>query len=100
MSGLEDISTLAEFTPSFMWLLRDFYYDLEDKGVRVSAGQSHRKHLLMGLLAPGVVTPTANSNATTFRMTSAVPDVIRKVVAHRLYGTRPPPKALARRCCH
>ncbi|GIL52651.1 hypothetical protein Vafri_8448 [Volvox africanus] len=35
--GLEDISALSEFTPSFMWLLRDFYYDLEDKGVKQSA---------------------------------------------------------------
>lgn len=33
--GLEDVSVLSEFTPSFMWLLRDFFYDLQDKGVRV-----------------------------------------------------------------
>ncbi len=36
----EDPSSLAEFTPSFMWLLRDFYYDLtDDKGVKVGPGR-------------------------------------------------------------
>ncbi|KAG2501543.1 hypothetical protein HYH03_000050 [Edaphochlamys debaryana] len=43
---LEDVSALAEFTPSFMWLLRDFYYDLEADGVR----QSPRDYLETALM--------------------------------------------------
>jgi len=27
--GVEDPSELGSFTPTFLWLLRDFYFDLE-----------------------------------------------------------------------
>ncbi len=40
---LEEVSALSEFTPSFMWLLRDFYYDLEgEHGVKVGDGAARR----------------------------------------------------------
>ncbi|PNW72241.1 hypothetical protein CHLRE_16g676200v5 [Chlamydomonas reinhardtii] len=49
---LEEVSALSEFTPSFMWLLRDFYYDLEgEHGVK----QSPRDYLETALM------PTAGS---------------------------------------
>lgn len=35
--GMEDQRELGEFTPSFLWLLRDFYFDLEEDGRKVSA---------------------------------------------------------------
>ncbi len=31
----EDERELGELSPSFMWLLRDFYFELEDEGRRV-----------------------------------------------------------------
>jgi hypothetical protein len=31
----EDERELGEFTPSFLWLLRDFYFDLEEDGRKV-----------------------------------------------------------------
>ncbi|EFJ49543.1 hypothetical protein VOLCADRAFT_80671 [Volvox carteri f. nagariensis] len=49
-ASLEDISALSEFTPSFLWLLRDFYYDLEYKGVK----QAPRDYLETALMpTPG-----------------------------------------------
>ncbi|KAG2434077.1 hypothetical protein HXX76_007805 [Chlamydomonas incerta] len=49
---LQEVSSLSEFTPSFMWLLRDFYYDLEgEHGVK----QSPRDYLETALM------PTAGS---------------------------------------
>ena len=38
-AGAESASALSEFTPSFLWLLRDFYFDLDQDGVRVSCSQ-------------------------------------------------------------
>ena len=39
---LEEVSALSEFTPSFMWLLRDFYYDLEgEHGVKVGRREGY-----------------------------------------------------------
>ncbi|NJO13274.1 MAG: hypothetical protein HC872_07225 [Gammaproteobacteria bacterium] len=35
-AGQASASELAEFTPSFLWLLRDFYLQLEDNGRQVS----------------------------------------------------------------
>uniref|UniRef100_A0A383VGT1 GB1/RHD3-type G domain-containing protein n=1 Tax=Tetradesmus obliquus TaxID=3088 RepID=A0A383VGT1_TETOB len=35
-AAAEDASELSTFTPSFLWLLRDFYLDLEDEGRKVS----------------------------------------------------------------
>ena len=35
-----DASELASFTPSFLWLLRDFYLRLEEDGRQVRGGAS------------------------------------------------------------
>jgi hypothetical protein len=36
----EDASELSTFTPAFLWLLRDFYLDLEDEGRKVRSNSS------------------------------------------------------------
>lgn len=33
----EDASELSTFTPTFLWLLRDFYLDLEEDGRKVES---------------------------------------------------------------
>lgn len=35
-----DASELGEFTPSFMWLLRDFYLQLEEDGRKITPRQA------------------------------------------------------------
>ncbi|GLC47864.1 hypothetical protein PLESTB_000033800 [Pleodorina starrii] len=69
--GLEDTSALSEFTPSFMWLLRDFYYDLEDKGVR----KSPRDYLETALMpTPGKGPAVETKNMIRESIKSLFPD--------------------------
>jgi hypothetical protein len=35
IAAADDASELSTFTPAFLWLLRDFYLDLEDEGRKV-----------------------------------------------------------------
>ncbi|GFR48846.1 hypothetical protein Agub_g10799 [Astrephomene gubernaculifera] len=68
---LEDISALSEFTPSFMWLLRDFYYDLQDNGVK----QSARDYLETALMpTPGKGPAVEAKNAIRESIKSLFPD--------------------------
>ena len=58
-SAAEETSAqeLAAFTPSFLWLLRDFYLSLEDGGQEVSAPPP-----LHGLRAADFVPPAGLPN--------------------------------------
>jgi hypothetical protein len=40
IAAAEDASELSTFTPAFLWLLRDFYLDLEDEGRKVRSSSS------------------------------------------------------------
>jgi hypothetical protein len=39
VAAAEDAYELRSFTPSFLWLLRDFYLDLEEDGHKVGLAQ-------------------------------------------------------------
>lgn len=41
----DDAYELRSFTPSFLWLLRDFYLDLEEDGHKVGAGSRRTQSL-------------------------------------------------------
>ncbi|KAL6785100.1 hypothetical protein ACKKBG_A02440 [Auxenochlorella protothecoides x Auxenochlorella symbiontica] len=69
--GGEDASELAAFTPSFLWLLRDFYLTLEEDGRVVSP----REYLESALAAvPGTGPGAAAKNAIRASIKSLFPD--------------------------
>mmetsp|Transcript_32011 Transcript_32011/g.71133 ORF Transcript_32011/g.71133 Transcript_32011/m.71133 type:complete len:534 (-) Transcript_32011:285-1886(-) len=70
--GDDDLRGLSEFSPTFMWLLRDFYFSLErDDGVQVSA----RDYLETALMPSGGSGPAVEAkNAIRASIKALFPD--------------------------